>query len=69
MLLDGLKCNDARVINKTHAVLAQAWGSCFMTRSDIRIKGKRLLHDMRIPDRIGIMLYRNDPSRFRIYSM
>lgn len=32
-----------------HAVLAQTWGSCFMTRSDIRIKGKRQLHDMRIP--------------------
>lgn len=69
MLLDGLKCNDARVINKTPRCARTSVGFCFMTRSDIRIKGKRLLHDMRIPDRIGIMLYRNDPSRFRIYSM
>lgn len=49
MHLDGLKCNDARVINKPHAVLAQAWGLLYR--------------------KLTILLYRNNPSRLRIYSM
>ena len=43
MLLDGLKCNDARVINKTPRLCEHSVGL--------------------------FLLYINDPSLFRIYSM
>ena len=49
MLLDGLKCNDARVINKTPRCARTSVGVLYR--------------------KLTILLYRNNSSRFRIYSM